>query len=236
VSVACKRLRKRGQGQSAIFCAPLELQSKMLEYSGKKEAKLIEVEDVLLWTMRNSWGFTKNGMPLWATQGMRHYGRRAACDLSSLVLRVQVGILEPEALALGERYGLDRQLIDERVVCRNRIQVDNDVMRVELCSIRAKCREFGLSSFGDPTYTRNRRESFNRNMNASNRLSYLFPRRRTSTLCMPTYDNASLRVSSLPTRVLQKLSISFVVPVLERGSTWMVGPKIYSCREISSLL
>ncbi|TVY37088.1 hypothetical protein LSUB1_G005891 [Lachnellula subtilissima] len=149
VSQACKRLRKLGQGQSVVFCAPLEVQSKILKYSGKREANLIEVEDVLLWTMRNSWDFTKNGMPLWATQGMRHYRRRAACDLSGVVPRVPVGILEPEALTLDERYGLDRQLIDERVVCRNRLQVDNDVTRSELCSIRAKCREFGLSSFGD---------------------------------------------------------------------------------------
>ncbi|TVY45523.1 hypothetical protein LOCC1_G005368 [Lachnellula occidentalis] len=149
VSQACKRLRKLGQGQSVVFCAPLEVQSKILEYSGKKEANLIEVEDVLLWTMRNSWDFTKNGMPLWATQGMRHYRRAAACDLSGVVPHVPVGILEPEALTLDERYGLDRQLIDERIVCRNRIQVDNDVTRTELCSIRAKCREFGLSSFGD---------------------------------------------------------------------------------------
>ncbi|TVY17756.1 hypothetical protein LARI1_G004515 [Lachnellula arida] len=149
VSQACKRLRKLGQGQSVVFCAPLEVESKILEYSGKKEAKLIEVEDVLLWTMRNSWDFTKNGMPLWATQGMRHYRRRAACDLSGAVPRVPIGILEPEALTLDERYGLDRQLVDEGIVCRNRIQVDNDVTRAELCSIRAKCREFGLSSFDD---------------------------------------------------------------------------------------
>jgi len=125
------------------------VQSKILECSGKNDAKLIEVEDVLLWTMRNSWEFTKKGMPLWATQGMRHYRRRAACDLSGIVPKIPVGILEPEALTLDERYGLDRQVIDEGVVCRNRIQVDNDITRAELCSIRAKCREFGLSSFGD---------------------------------------------------------------------------------------
>ena len=45
--VACKRLRKLGSGQSVIFCAPLEVQSKILECSGKNDAKLIEVEDVL---------------------------------------------------------------------------------------------------------------------------------------------------------------------------------------------
>ena len=148
-SIACKRLRKLGSGQSVIFCAPLEVQSKILECSGKNDAKLIEVEDVLLWTMRNSWDFTKKGMPLWATQGMRHYRRRAACDLSGVIPQIPVGILEAEALTLDERYGLDRQLINENIVCHNRIQVDNDVTRAELCSIRAKCREFGLRSFGD---------------------------------------------------------------------------------------
>ena len=131
-----------------VFCAPLEVQSKILECSGKVDAKLIEVEDVLLWTMRNSWEFTKKGMPLWASQGMRHYRRRAACDISGEIPRIPVGILEAEALTLEERYGLDRQVRDEALV-RNRMQVDNDVTRAEVCSIRAKCREFGLSSFGD---------------------------------------------------------------------------------------
>ncbi|KAE9375857.1 hypothetical protein N431DRAFT_556187 [Stipitochalara longipes BDJ] len=145
---ACKRLRRLGNGQSVVFCAPLEVQSKILECSGKKDAELIEVEDVLLWTMRNSWEFTKKGMPLWATQGLRHYRRRAACDISGEIPRIPVGILEPEALTLEERYGLDKQVRDEGLV-RNRMQVDNDVTRAEICSIRAKCREFGLTSFGD---------------------------------------------------------------------------------------
>jgi hypothetical protein len=118
----------------------LEVQAKALECSGKKDAKLIEVEDVLLWTMRNSWDFTKNGMPPWATQGMRHYRRCAACDLSGEVPLIPVGILEPEALTLGERYGLDRHLINEGIVCHNRIQVDNkhNAMNWELWFIRGR--------------------------------------------------------------------------------------------------
>lgn len=146
---ACKRLRKLGKGQSVVFSAPAEVASKILECSGKTDGKLIEVEDVLLWAMQNSWEFTKKGMPLWATQGMRHYRRRAACDLSGEVPQVPIGILEPEALTLDERYSLDKHSIDEGIVCRNRLRVDNDVSRAEVCSIRAKCREFGLNSFGD---------------------------------------------------------------------------------------
>ena len=146
-SSACKRLRKLGKGQSVVFCASLEVQSKILRCSGKKDPKFIEVEDVLLWAMRNSWDFTKKGMPLWATQGMRHYRRRAACDLSGEITRIPVEILEPEALTLSERYGLDRQMAGEGIVCRNRLQVDNNVTRAEICSIRSKCREFGLTSF-----------------------------------------------------------------------------------------
>ncbi|KAK0121150.1 hypothetical protein ONS96_011329 [Cadophora gregata f. sp. sojae] len=146
---ACKRLRKLGHGQSVVFCAPLEVRSKLLECSGKKDASLLDVEDVLFWTMRNSWEFTKKGMPLWATQGIRHYRRRAACDYSGLVPRIPLGILEPEALTLEERYGLDRVSAEEGIVCRNRIQAETDLTRTELSSIRVKCREFGLKSFGD---------------------------------------------------------------------------------------
>ncbi|PVH87759.1 hypothetical protein DL98DRAFT_544883 [Cadophora sp. DSE1049] len=146
---ACKRLRKLGHGQSVVFCAPLEVRSKLLECSGKKDASLLDVEDVLFWTMRNSWEFTKKGMPLWATQGIRHYRRRAACDYSGMVPRIPIGILEPEALTLEERYGLDRVSADEGIVCRNRIQAETDLTRTELSSIRVKCREFGLHSFGD---------------------------------------------------------------------------------------
>lgn len=57
--------------------------------------------------------------------------------------------LEPEALTLDERYEIGKQLLDEGVVCRNRIQVETDLTRLEICSIRNKCREFGLASFGD---------------------------------------------------------------------------------------
>ncbi|KAH7346369.1 hypothetical protein BKA65DRAFT_537048 [Rhexocercosporidium sp. MPI-PUGE-AT-0058] len=146
---ACKRLRKLGYGQSVVFCAPLEIQLKLLECSGKKNASLLDVEDVLLWTIRNSWEFTKKGMPLWATQGIRHYRRRAACDYSGDVPKIPIGILEPDALTLDERYGLDKQNTDEVIVCRNRIQADSDLTRAELSSIRNKCREFGLRSFGE---------------------------------------------------------------------------------------
>lgn len=88
-------------------------------------------------------------MPLWATQGIRHYRRRTACDYSGQNPRIPVGILEPEALTLEERYGLERQAADEGIVCRNRLQADSDLTRAELASIRNKCREFGLRSFGD---------------------------------------------------------------------------------------
>ncbi|KAL2069540.1 hypothetical protein VTL71DRAFT_14219 [Oculimacula yallundae] len=146
---ACKRLRKLGHGQSVAFCAPSEVQLKLLECSGKKDPGHLEVEDVLLWAMRNSWEFTKKGMPLWATQGIRHYRRRAVCDYAGEAPRIPISILEPEALTLDERYGLDKQLAEEGIVCRNRSQPDSDLTRTELSSIRNKCREFGLKSFGD---------------------------------------------------------------------------------------
>lgn len=149
VYTACKRLRKLGKGQSVVFCAPIDVQSKILEYCEKDDAKLIQVEDVLFWAVRNTWEFARKGVPLWATQGMRYYRRRAACDLSGEVPRIPVGILEPEGLTLEERYGLDRLKSYEAIICRGRIQVENDLTRTEVCSIRNKCSEFELSSFGD---------------------------------------------------------------------------------------
>lgn len=52
--VARKRLRKLGKGQSVVFCASLEVPSKIFNSSGKKVPKLVEVEDLLLWTIQNS--------------------------------------------------------------------------------------------------------------------------------------------------------------------------------------
>lgn len=149
IFATCKRLRKLGKGQSVVFCAPLEVQSKIPACSGKFNAIAIEVEDVLLWAMRNPWEFTKEGMPLWATQCMRHYRRRGACDFSGAITVIPVGILEPEALTLDERCGLDRQSTDEGIVCRKRLRVGNDLSRAEIASIRGKCREFGLTTFGE---------------------------------------------------------------------------------------
>lgn len=66
-----------------------------------------------------------------------------------MVARIPIGIFEPEALTLDERYGLDRVSAEEGIVCRNRIQAETDLARTELSSIRVECREFGLKSFGD---------------------------------------------------------------------------------------
>ena len=51
---ACMRMRKLGKGQSVVFCIPEEVESSILELSGKYEKSDIDVSDVLRWAVHQS--------------------------------------------------------------------------------------------------------------------------------------------------------------------------------------
>jgi len=68
---ACMRMRNLGKGQSVAFCIPAEIQTKILAISGKNDATTIDVSDVLVWSIHETYVNLQRSMPLWAAQGTR---------------------------------------------------------------------------------------------------------------------------------------------------------------------
>lgn len=144
----CMRMRKLGKGQSVLFCGPGEVQTKILQSCGKTTFDQVDVSDVLLWCIQNTWTHTRKSIPLWATQGMRHYHRRDACSNPSGLPAIQDSILEQESQTLQERYGFGGHQIAEQQVFQNATSNPIGPYETELAAIRSKCREFGITSFG----------------------------------------------------------------------------------------
>ncbi|KAG9237428.1 hypothetical protein BJ875DRAFT_370034 [Amylocarpus encephaloides] len=142
---ACMRMRKLGKGQSVVFCSSMEVQRKILECRGVVDGS-IEVADVLRWVISETCAYTKNCIPLWATQGIRHQNRRAEYSPGSTPINRSMleCILEPEAQSLQQRYGGDNSrsasgVFSEEALKSRELQV-NEIQR--------KCQEFGVTSFG----------------------------------------------------------------------------------------
>ena len=153
------RMRKLGKGQSVVFCGSLEVQFKILESNGKNPGGCIDVADVLSWCIQNTWLHTRKCVPLWATQGVRHYRRRALCATVSGVPNVPAEILEPEAQNLVQRYGFGGQNLELNMLLNSASDDRFASYEHQLEAIRSKCREFGLTSFsGSALYEEQERE------------------------------------------------------------------------------
>ncbi|KAB5554451.1 hypothetical protein GE09DRAFT_1173514 [Coniochaeta sp. 2T2.1] len=107
---ACMRMRKLGKGQSVVFCVPEEIRMKILGVTGKPENSDIEVSDVLMWSIHETYSDLRKCMPLWAAQGMRYerqsliWAKSIGTDGITLSTEKAEKFLEQEALSLEERY------------------------------------------------------------------------------------------------------------------------------------
>ena len=137
-------MRKLGKGQSVVFCGPVEVQLKIRESAGKNSTALIEVSDVLKWCVQNTWAHTTKSIPLWATQGLRHYRRNSECSTSRAIPK---SILEQEAETLEERYGFHGPKSEEALLLQNMSDSRLALHNAEIAAIRAKCQEFRITSF-----------------------------------------------------------------------------------------
>lgn len=152
------RMRKLGKGQSVMFCGPMEVERKILDRSGKNRDDIIEVADVLQWSISETCINTKKCIPLWATQGMRYQRRHAAWSEYSFgkskgaSLEVVKSLLEAEAHTLQDRYGLGEQGYEEKILLHNLEDESCSTRWTQLEAIRAKCREFELVSFSSATF------------------------------------------------------------------------------------
>lgn len=151
------RMRKLGKGQSVMFCGSVDIERKILECCGKPRGAEIEVVDVLRWSISETFINTKKCVPLWAVQGMRHLRRLSADskfsgkdDIGTAVETVK-SLLEPESQSLQDRYGLGGRRHEERILLDNMEETSISENNLQLQAMRAKCRDFELSSFNDAT-------------------------------------------------------------------------------------
>lgn len=151
------RMRKLGKGQSVVFCGPLDVERKILACCGKSQDDTIEVADVLKWSISETWISTKKFIPLWGTQGIRHLRHRIARSESSnsddaiAALKTAKALLEPEAQSLEHRYGLQARRHEEQILLHDLKEESLSKYDAQLEAMRAKCQEFGLTTFNTAT-------------------------------------------------------------------------------------
>ncbi|RDW89094.1 hypothetical protein BP6252_01126 [Coleophoma cylindrospora] len=143
---ACMRMRKLGHGQSVVLCGPSEVQEKILQTAGKKSGDTVSMIDVLQWCISNTWNLTKKCVPLWATQGVRHYRRQATIAKSGTI---EMSVLEKESQSLEQRYSIDDKHCEERIILHEETDNILSAHKSELKAIRQKCCDFGLTTFSD---------------------------------------------------------------------------------------
>src|SRR5690349_2695141 len=104
------RMRKLGKGQSVVFCVPEEIQSKIYEVTHNVEDVGINVSDVLLWSISETFSDIRRSIPLWAMQGARFDRQREFWTKATSSTGIQLStdqakqFLENEAQTLEYRY------------------------------------------------------------------------------------------------------------------------------------
>ncbi|OAL48858.1 hypothetical protein IQ07DRAFT_681560 [Pyrenochaeta sp. DS3sAY3a] len=141
---ACMRMRKLGKGQSVTFCIPEEIQTKVLERTSKLRSTEIEVLDVLIWAITETWADMRRSIPLWATQGYRYEEHKDSLNGPETTVVQAKEFLEKEAQGLDDRYRpRPRKCFDATK--------DWDTTNRNICEIVKRCRDFGAMSFDTAT-------------------------------------------------------------------------------------
>ncbi|KAJ4371622.1 hypothetical protein N0V83_004842 [Neocucurbitaria cava] len=141
---ACMRLRKLGHGQSVTFIVPEEIATKIRELTDKSVGDLIGVNDVICWSISETWQELKRSMPLWAVQGRRfEKSRKYLLDGANTTKSQAKGFLEDEAQGLQSCYGPRTK--DDNGSSQ---LVDWDMSNGNIAQIVSRCRDFKASNFG----------------------------------------------------------------------------------------
>jgi hypothetical protein len=133
-------------GQSVAFIVPEEIATKIRERTRKPVEALIEVKDVLCWSIGETWQDLTRSMPLWAVQGER-FERHKNLLCGSTTSHAQVeGFLEDEAQTLEARYKPRTQDTGGMGMLK-----DWDLENHNVQEIVKRCQEFEAMGFGAAT-------------------------------------------------------------------------------------
>ncbi len=128
-----------GKGQSVVFCVSDEIQTKIQRHMPEPDGAGIDVLDILMWVIYETWMDTRRNIPMWATQGKRY--RKHAKLWATYRTKDRIGFskndaesfLEDEAQTLDARYRPHSRGLTEGAEPKN-----ND-------PIAQRCREFNIS-------------------------------------------------------------------------------------------
>ncbi|CAO2648219.1 Nn.00g074860.m01.CDS01 [Neocucurbitaria sp. VM-36] len=138
---ACMRLRKLGHGQSVTFMVPEEIATKIRELTAKAVGELIRVNDVICWSISETWQDLRRSMPLWAVQGRRFENHRYLLNGIKTTKSQAKAFLEDEAQGLETRY-------QPRTDNGSSQLVGWDVSNRNIALIVSRCRDFEAMGFG----------------------------------------------------------------------------------------
>lgn len=104
-------MRDLGKGQSVVFCIPEEIKVQIFERTRKSDNTSIEVSDVLIWAISETYLEIRRSMALWRAQGLRFErqqeiwsGTHGNGGIPITPLKA-AQYLEKEAQSLEDRYG-----------------------------------------------------------------------------------------------------------------------------------
>lgn len=139
------RMRKLGHGQSVLFCAPPEIDQKILEIAPRSSNDLrsVKVSDVLHWCMAETCINNRNNVPIWAKQGINYQSRHMAYHDAQNSDVLPPSLCEPEAQTLEERFSLRHPDSD---ILLGPIPRGLKKKEKEVNTIRARCSWFDVKS------------------------------------------------------------------------------------------
>lgn len=143
---ACMRMRLLGKGQAITFLVPEEIFTKIYERTHKLSNTPIEVNDVLCWSIVESWDDLKRSIPLWAVQGHRHESHKNLLHGASTTLEQAKSFLEDEAQSLEDRYRPRTKESDGMGHLE-----DWDMSNENIERIVSRCQDFGATGFNSAT-------------------------------------------------------------------------------------
>lgn len=143
------RMRKLGQGQSVLFCAPPEIHTRIMEVtrrpSGVGSDAAVNVSDVLLWSMIETCISNRNNAPIWAKQGINFQGRHLAYQETQSSDAFPESLREQEAQSLEQRYGIQKS--DNDTLFGSTVPpLVSDKRAEEMGLIRERCEWYDVGS------------------------------------------------------------------------------------------
>ncbi|KAK4503660.1 hypothetical protein PRZ48_004575 [Zasmidium cellare] len=107
---ACMRMRELGKGQTVVFCANEEICAKIRSCDSRPHDGILGVEDVIRWSILQTWDEMRRSMPLWAMQGHRFivqqrlWSQKFDDGKTIMTPERAVNFLEKEAKTIESRY------------------------------------------------------------------------------------------------------------------------------------